>query len=168
MPAKGDQQLRLLVENLHAILLPIGHPDVAIGVNRHSLGTSEISGAVSRLAEGADELAVGVEDLDAVVQGIANVQIAIRVDRDARRFRKVARRGELVIMSGSTDLAQQLETICVIDQYLVQSHIGYIEQTVFFIDRHRAGLDHPTLDDIYRLVIRVEYQDMAQAWIRDE
>src|ERR1700687_3961371 len=134
MPAKGDQQLRLLVENLHAILLPISYPDVAIGVNRHPLGASEISGAIPRFAEGAHELAVGVENLDAVVQGIAHIKIYILVDCDARRLRKVAWRGEFVIVSGSTDLAQQLETICVIDQYLVQSHIGHIEESVFPID----------------------------------
>ena len=56
MAAKTDKQLRVLVEDLNAILHSVRDPDMSVSVDRDSLGPREISRAIARFAEGTDKL----------------------------------------------------------------------------------------------------------------
>ena len=81
MAAERNQQLRILIEDLDAILHSIDHPDVSVAVDGHALGARKISGSVAGFAEGADESSVPIEDLDAIVERVRDVEVAFAVDR---------------------------------------------------------------------------------------
>ena len=62
------------------MILPIGHQDVALRVDRDPLQTLELSFALTPPAEASQKGSVRVEDLDAVVAGIGDKDVALLVD----------------------------------------------------------------------------------------
>src|SRR5215472_11238454 len=109
MPAKNDQQLPLLVEDLHPVLHAVGNPDMTVAVDRHSLRSRKIARTVAVLAIGQDELSVGIEHLNAIIQRVAYIKIAISINRQSGRLREISGRSQFVIVPGGPDLTQQLE-----------------------------------------------------------
>src|SRR5579872_2419334 len=108
MSAEAYEQLRLLIENLHAVLHPIDYPNVIVAVDGNAFRPCEVAWPVARFAKGADEFAVAVEDLDAVVQRVSDIKIAFSVHRQSPRPGKIARCGERVLLSASAHPAFQL------------------------------------------------------------
>ncbi len=132
MPAHPDEQLAFRREHLHPVLHRIGYPDVTVGVDRNALGSREISRTVSRLAKGPDESPIRIENLDAVVEGVGDVEIAVLIDRDIGRPRKIARRGRFMLGTRFADGAQKIEgRIGIVDQHLVEFAVGDVEEAGF-------------------------------------
>jgi hypothetical protein len=89
---QGNQQLPLFVENLYPILHSIRYPDMTIAIDGHAFRPRKVPRPIAWLAEGTNKLAIGVKNFNAVVHRVRNVQIAFRIHRNARWFRKVSRR----------------------------------------------------------------------------
>ncbi len=62
-PAAAAQAVKLLLEYLDPVVLPVRGQDVPVGVDGDPLQALELGGAGAPLAEAAQVGAVGVEDL---------------------------------------------------------------------------------------------------------
>ena len=168
MSAETDEQLRFLIEDLHAVLHPVDDPDVVVAVDGDTFGTREVSGPVAGFAEGADELSVAIEDLDPVVEGVGDVEIAVVVDRQPRGPGEIAGSGEFMFMSAGANPALQLQSVSVVNQNLILIDIRDVEKPVLGVDRHPAGFHQSIGDDVFGLMLGIENQHVAQARVGDK
>ena len=162
------QQLTFVGEDLHPVLHAVGYPHMSVAIDGDALGSRKVAGPVAVLAPGANEHAIGIEDLDAIVQGVGDVEIALLIDSQTRGLGEVAGIRQRVIFARSADVAQQLETVGVVNQHDVLLYIGDVEQAILGVDGQPARFDHAVGDDIRCLVIFVEDEDVVQPGIGDE
>ena len=71
------------------MVLPVGHEDVAPGIDGNALQSLELAVALAPAPEGAQEGSVRVEDLDPVVPGVRHEDVALFVhcNPPAQRYR---------------------------------------------------------------------------------
>ena len=153
MATETNEQLRVVIEDLHPILHPVDHPDMVITVNGNPFGPREVSWAVAGFAKGTDEFAVAIEDLDAVVEGISHVEIAVPVDRQSPWPGEISRRGEFVFVPAGADPTLQLQSVSVVNQNLILVDVSNIEKPIFGIDGQPTRFDQSVSDNVFRLVL---------------
>ena len=61
------------------MVLPVGHQDVALGVDRNALQPLELPVALSPPAKGPEEGAIRVEDLDPVVSRVCHKDVTLLI-----------------------------------------------------------------------------------------
>src|ERR1700685_4185043 len=165
MAAKTNQELSFLIKHLHSVLHAVGYPDVAVAVDRNPFRAREVSRPVTRLAECADEGPIAIEYLNAIVERVGYVEIAITINCQPSRTSEVAGSSKRVFLSGGADSALQLKGVRVIDEHLILIDIGNVEQPVFDINCHGAGPHKSIGNNIDRLMLGVEHQNVVQPGI---
>src|SRR5579864_1595219 len=105
MATETDQQLRIFIEDLDAVLHTVDHPDVVIAVDGDTFWSCEVPGTVASFAEHGNEFPVTIEDLDTIVETVGDIEIAIMVDRHSRRPGEITRSGKRVFLSAGADPA---------------------------------------------------------------
>lgn len=142
---------------------------MSVAIDGDALRTGELAGAVPVLAKRADEGSFGIEFFDPMIQRVADVKIAVFVDRDIGGSGEVAGGGERVVLAWRTNFAQQFEGVGVDDQNLVRACICDLKKTIFFVDGHIRGIVHHAFTELtFQFVVGTENQHMIVLSVGDK
>src|SRR5262249_53398314 len=79
LPAQQQLEAAVWPQDLHALIAPVSHVDVTLGVYRDARRPVELALALPGLAKAGHELAFGGEFLDAVIAPVSDIDIALGV-----------------------------------------------------------------------------------------
>src|SRR5262249_34767784 len=91
-------EFSIRIEDLNSLVLPVGHPELAFGIERQSVRNIEFAGLFAFSAPRLDELSILIELEDARISvctgrvSLRHEDIAIRSDRDIVRLVEKLRR----------------------------------------------------------------------------
>src|SRR5262244_3530106 len=75
--APHGEELAVLVEHLHAVVLEVGDVELALARELGGFRHIELAGLAALAAEVEQELAVEIEHVDAVIAGFRHVELAV-------------------------------------------------------------------------------------------
>src|SRR6516165_9359398 len=159
-----------LVEDLNSLILAVGHPQLAVGVDGDSVSHVESAGFRAPAAPALDKGSAFVELEYARITLVGRVsldhkEVAVAADCEVIRFGEATRPGGFIPLAGLSPGAQTQQDLSLgaeLDDD-VRSHVGYPE-IVFTIDPEAMSSREKTLPKgSEEFAVRVELHDRRGA-----